>query len=50
EWLSGRCSDLVDLDGWEAIDAHERAAGEPGGRPRVKVTDRSSFMDLIRSR
>lgn len=50
EWLSGRCADLVDLDGWEAIDAHERAAGEPGGRPRVKVTDRSSFMDLIRAR
>ncbi|GLZ54234.1 NADP oxidoreductase [Actinomycetospora sp. NBRC 106378] len=50
EWLSGRCPDLVDLDGWEAIDAHERAAGEPGGRPRVKLTDRSSFMDLIRSR
>ncbi|MEJ2867074.1 FAD-dependent oxidoreductase [Actinomycetospora sp. OC33-EN08] len=48
EWLSGRCPDLVDLDGWEAIDAHERAAGEPGGRPRVKVVDRSAFMDLVR--
>ncbi|MDL5157834.1 FAD-dependent oxidoreductase [Actinomycetospora termitidis] len=48
EWLSGRCPDLVDLDGWDAIDAHERAAGQDGGRPRVKVVDRSSFMDLVR--
>jgi ferredoxin/flavodoxin---NADP+ reductase len=48
EWLSGRCPDLVDLDGWEAIDAHERAAGETGGRPRVKVVDRTAFMGLVR--
>ncbi|WP_433801419.1 FAD-dependent oxidoreductase [Actinomycetospora sp. CA-084318] len=48
EWLSGRCADLVDLDGWEAIDAHERGAGEPHGRPRVKVVDRAAFMDLVR--
>ena len=50
EWLSGRCTDLVDLDGWEAIDAHERGAGSGDGRPRVKVVDRSAFLDLIRSR
>jgi ferredoxin/flavodoxin---NADP+ reductase len=50
EWLSGRCPDLVDLDGWEAIDAHERAAGEGGGRPRVKVVDRTEFMSLVRER
>ncbi|MCD2193893.1 FAD-dependent oxidoreductase [Actinomycetospora endophytica] len=49
-WLSERCPDLVDLDGWEAIDAHERAAGEGGGRPRVKVVDRSGLMDLVRQR
>ena len=45
----GRCSldDLlaakrgarfVDYAGWQAIDAAERAAGEPLGRPRVKLT------------
>ena len=50
EWLSQRCTDLVDLDGWEAIDAHERGAGSGGGRPRVKLVDRAAFLDLIRSR
>ena len=50
EWISHRCPDLVDLDGWEAIDAHERAAGQDGGRPRVKVVDRTAFMDLVRER
>ena len=29
---------LVTYDGWEAIDRHERALGEPAGRPRVKLT------------
>ena len=28
----------VDYAGWQAIDAAERAAGEPLGRPRVKLT------------
>lgn len=50
EWLSQRCTDLVDLDGWEAIDAHERGAGSGGGRPRVKLVDRAAFLGLIRSR
>ena len=50
EWLSERCPELVDLDGWGAIDAHERAAGEGGGRPRVKVVDRSTLMGLVRDR
>ena len=47
QWLLERCPDLVDLDGWAAIDAHERGAGEPSGRPRVKVVDRSGFVDLL---
>jgi ferredoxin/flavodoxin---NADP+ reductase len=50
QWLSQRCPDLVDLDGWGAIDAHERAAGQDGGRPRVKVVDRADFMSLVRQR
>ena len=29
---------LVTYAGWEAIDRHERALGEPAGRPRVKLT------------
>jgi ferredoxin/flavodoxin---NADP+ reductase len=36
-WLRGRVRDLVTWTGWESIDVHERAAGEPAGRPRVKL-------------
>ena len=42
-WLRERCPDLVDQEGWEAIDAHERERGEPHGRPRVKVVDRDAL-------
>ncbi len=35
--LEERGADVVDYTGWEAIDAAERAAGEPLGRPRVKL-------------
>ena len=28
----------VEYEGWRAIDAAERAAGEPRSRPRVKLT------------
>jgi len=37
ELLRERGVRFVDYDGWEAIDAAERAAGEPLGRPRVKL-------------
>jgi len=36
--LRERQPDLVTYTGWEAIDQHERACGEPQGRPRVKLT------------
>jgi len=36
-WLRSRVPGLVTWAGWQAIDAHGRAAGEPHGRPRVKV-------------
>ncbi len=36
--LLERRPQLVTYAGWEAIDRHERALGEPGGRPRVKLT------------
>lgn len=35
--LRERVADLVDWSGWQAIDAVETAAGEPQGRPRVKL-------------
>lgn len=37
--LRERQPKLVTYSGWEAIDRHERALGEPGGRPRVKLTE-----------
>jgi ferredoxin--NADP+ reductase len=36
-WLAERVPDHVTWAGWEAIDAHEAALGEPAGRPRVKL-------------
>jgi len=36
--LDERGVDYVEYEGWQAIDAAERAAGEPLGRPRVKLT------------
>ena len=36
--------DVVDYSGWEAIDAHERALGEPTGRPRVKLVSREEQL------
>ena len=38
ELLLSRQPDLVTYAGWEAIDRHERALGEPTGRPRIKLT------------
>jgi ferredoxin--NADP+ reductase len=37
EWLRSRVPGLVTWQGWEAIDRHETEAGEPYGRPRVKL-------------
>ncbi len=39
EWLKSKVPDLVEWDGWKAIDAYEVAQGEPQGRPRVKLVD-----------
>jgi ferredoxin--NADP+ reductase len=44
-WLLSRQPKLVTDDHWHAIDAHERALGEPLGRPRVKLT---SVAELLR--
>src|SRR5947209_3542922 len=38
ELLRERKPDLVTYEGWAEIDRHERSAGEPAGRPRVKLT------------
>jgi ferredoxin/flavodoxin---NADP+ reductase len=36
-WLRSQVPGLVTWLGWQAIDRHETALGEPSGRPRVKV-------------
>jgi ferredoxin--NADP+ reductase len=36
----------VELDGWRAIDAAERSAGEPLGRPRVKLRSWEELLDV----
>lgn len=38
-WIAERVPDHVDWEGWGKIDAYEVSAGEPAGRPRVKMID-----------
>jgi ferredoxin--NADP+ reductase len=40
--------DFVEYSGWQAIDAAERAAGEPHGRPRVKLTAWNALLETGR--
>ncbi len=42
-WLRERAPGLCTWEDWEAIDAHESAAGEATGRPRVKLVDREEM-------
>jgi ferredoxin/flavodoxin---NADP+ reductase len=44
--LRSRQPELVTYTGWQAIDRHERALGEPAGRPRVKLT---TIEELLRA-
>jgi ferredoxin--NADP+ reductase len=44
--LRARQPDLVTYSGWEAIDRHERALGEPAGRPRVKLTRIEELLEV----
>ena len=37
--VTGRCPDVIGLDGWRAIDAEERHRGAVRGRPRTKIVD-----------
>ncbi|ORW94404.1 NADP oxidoreductase [Mycobacterium sp. IEC1808] len=45
EWLESRQPKVVTSAHWEVIDRHERAAGEPHGRPRVKLP---SVAEMLR--
>jgi ferredoxin--NADP+ reductase len=50
ELLAERAPEHVTYSGWEAIDRAERAAGEPHGRPRVKLTTVDELLDAARDR
>jgi ferredoxin--NADP+ reductase len=48
ELLADHGVEAVVYAGWEAIDAAERAAGEPHGRPRIKITSWDELLTAAR--
>ena len=42
--LGQRKPDLVTVEGWRAIDAHELERGRSEGRPRVKLASRDELL------
>ncbi|WP_054816052.1 4Fe-4S binding protein [Nocardia arizonensis] len=46
--LAERQPDLVDREGWKAIDNAEKTAGKTTGRPRVKLTTREDLLKAAR--
>jgi ferredoxin/flavodoxin---NADP+ reductase len=48
ELLTERGLRFVDYEGWQAIDAHECALGEPLGRPRVKLATWDELLHRAR--
>jgi ferredoxin--NADP+ reductase len=50
ELLSERAPEHITYAGWEAIDRAEREAGEPQGRPRVKLAALEELLEAARER
>ena len=48
ELLGGKGASFVEYEGWQAIDRAEKTAGEPLGRPRVKLTDWENLLETGR--
>ena len=48
-FFAERAPDSVTWAGWEAIDAHEKSAGEPHGRPRVKLVRVADLVERSRA-
>ena len=46
EWLASRQPKLVTDAHWKLIDEHERSAGEPHGRPRVKLPSLAKMLHV----
>ena len=49
ELLAEREVDAVMYGGWEAIDRTEKAAGEPHGRPRIKLCSWDALLEASRT-
>lgn len=47
--VAERRPESIDYDGWKAIDAHERRLGRESGRPRVKLVDTASMIEIASS-
>ncbi|WP_100835159.1 FAD-dependent oxidoreductase [Kitasatospora fiedleri] len=48
-FLRSRGVDFTTWEGWQHLDAHEKALGAAEGRERVKVVDRVGMLDASRS-
>ena len=48
-WLAACAPDAVSWAGWQAIDEAERTAGEPHGRPRVKLVRLAELLEAGRA-
>ena len=48
ELLTSKGIPFTDAAGWDRLDAHELAAGEPHGRARIKVPSRATMTHLAR--
>jgi ferredoxin/flavodoxin---NADP+ reductase len=46
DWLASRQPKLVTDAHWKLIDEHERSAGEPHGRPRVKLANLTKLLHI----
>jgi len=46
DWLASCQPKLVTSAHWDIIDRHERAAGEPHGRPRVKLPNLAELLRI----
>ncbi|MGC0367493.1 ferredoxin--NADP+ reductase [Rhodococcus sp. 27YEA15] len=44
--LTERQPDLLDFPAWQRIDTHERTHGKQTGRPRTKITDTTTMLDI----
>jgi ferredoxin--NADP+ reductase len=49
ELLESRGIEYTDLEGWQKLDTHEMALGEPEGRVRIKVVPRDEMVKISRA-